>query len=68
MLLNCPENERQKFEILKEFDKNSGLMKVELSKKIDVSVSILKTINYERKKIEDRTTACGNSASKKLCI
>lgn len=59
---------KDKIEILKEFDKSTGLTKVELAKKLDIPVSTLGTIVYDRKKIEDRAAACGNSASKKLRV
>lgn len=59
---------KDKIEILKEFDRSAGLTKVELAKKLDIPVSTLKTIVYDRKKIEDRAAACGSFASKKLRV
>ena len=38
---------KKKIEILKEFDKSAGLTKVELTKKLDIPVSTLKTIMYD---------------------
>lgn len=57
---------KDKIEILKEFDTSTGLTKVELTKHLDIPVLTLKTIMYDREKIENRAAACGNSASKKL--
>lgn len=51
---------KEKFEILKEFDKCTGLIKVELAKHLDISVSILKIIVMTEKKL-DSAAACRNS-------
>ena len=59
---------KDKMEILKEFDKGTGLTKVELAKKLEIPVSTLKTIVYGRQKIENSAVACGSSALKKLRV
>ena len=53
---------------LKEFDNSAGLTKVELAKIFDLLVSTLKTIMYDRDKINYRAAACGNSSLKKICV
>ena len=40
---------KTKIEILKEFNKNAGLTKVELAKNLDIPISIVKTIVYNKK-------------------
>ena len=59
---------KNKIENLKEFDMSAGLTKVEATKKFDILVTTLKTIVYDRKKIEAMAVAYGNSALKKLCV
>ena len=41
---------KNKIEILKEFDKSLGLTKVQIAKKLNILVSTLKTIVYDKKR------------------
>ena len=41
---------KNKIEILKEFDKSAGLTKVQFAKKLDIPVSTMKTIVYDKKR------------------
>lgn len=59
---------KDKIEILREVDKNNGLNRVQLAKQLNIPVSTLSTIVYNRKKIEENASACGSSVSKRLRV
>lgn len=58
----------KKKKIMNEYDRSKGLTKVELSKRMGIPVSILKTNIYDCQKINDRVKACEVSTSKQLHV
>lgn len=68
VLLKFHEDERDKEYWKKNIYKDLGFTKLESPQKIYVSVSTLKTSTYDRKKIEDRTTACRTNNSIQLRV
>ena len=59
---------KDKIEILKEVDKNDVLNRVQLEKKLNIPISTLNTIVYNRKKIKENAFACGSSILKKIHV